>query len=58
MDKRLLEILACPLCKGKLVYKQDAEELLCRFDKLAYSIQEGIPVMLADKARSLTEDER
>lgn len=58
MDKRLLEILACPLCKGKLVYKQDAEELLCRFDKLAYSIQEGIPVMLADKARSLTENER
>ncbi|MFW0078820.1 MAG: Trm112 family protein [Coxiella endosymbiont of Haemaphysalis qinghaiensis] len=58
MDKRLLEILACPICKGKLVYKQDAEELLCRFDKLAYSIQEGIPVMLPDKARSLTEDER
>ncbi|MBT8506379.1 hypothetical protein B1F79_01675 [Coxiella-like endosymbiont of Rhipicephalus sanguineus] len=56
MDKRLLEILACPLCKGKLVYKQDAEELFCRFDKLAYPIQGGIPVMLADKARSLIEE--
>ncbi len=41
MDKRLLEILACPICKGKLVYKQDTEELLCRFDKLAYPIQGG-----------------
>ena len=58
MDKRLLEILACPLCKGKLVYKRDTEELLCRFDKLAYPIQENIPVMLADKARSLIENER
>lgn len=53
MDRRLLEILACPICKGKLVYQQDTEELLCRFDKLAYPIQGGIPVMLADKARSL-----
>ncbi|WP_304985832.1 Trm112 family protein [Coxiella-like endosymbiont] len=56
MDKRLLEILACPLCKGKLIYKQDAEELLCRFDKLAYPIQGGIPIMLVDKARSLIEE--
>ena len=57
MDKRLLEILACPLCKGKLVYKQEMEELHCRFDKIAYPIQEGVPVMLADKARLLIENE-
>lgn len=56
MDKRLLEILACPLCKGKLVYKEDVEELICRFDNLAYPIQRGIPVMLSDKARSLKEE--
>lgn len=58
MDKRLLEILACPLCKGKLVYKKELEELHCQFDKIAYPIQAGIPVMLTDKAHLLTENER
>ena len=59
MDKRLLEVLACPICKGKLVcrQKQDVEELFCRFDKLAYPIRDGIPIMLADRARRLTENE-
>ncbi len=56
MDKRLFEILVCPLCKGKLDYDQKNEELICRFDKLVYAIQDGIPVMLVDKARKLTED--
>lgn len=54
MDKRLLEILACPICKGKLVYSQSEQELVCRFDKLAYPIHDGIPVMLPDSTRSLT----
>lgn len=59
MDKRLLEVLACPICKGKLVCRQgqDVEELICRFDKLAYPICDGIPVMLADRARRFTENE-
>lgn len=59
MDKRLLEVLACPICKGKLVYRQERniEELICCFDKLAYPIHDGIPVMLADRARPLTENE-
>lgn len=50
--KRILEILVCPICKGKLHYDRDAEELYCRFDKLAYPIVNGIPIMLADKART------
>ena len=59
MDKRLLEVLACPICKGKLVCRQnrDMEELICHFDKLAYPIRDGIPVMLADRARPLTKNE-
>lgn len=59
MDKRLLEVLACPICKGKLVCSQyrDIEELICHFDKLAYPICDGIPVMLADRARQLTVNE-
>ena len=51
MDNRLLEILVCPLCKGKLEYDRAALELICHVDKLAYPIRDGIPVMLADEAR-------
>ncbi|WP_454762979.1 Trm112 family protein [Cupriavidus campinensis] len=51
MDNRLLEILVCPLCKGKLEHDRAAQELICHADKLAYPIRDGIPVMLADEAR-------
>ncbi|QHG92365.1 Trm112 family protein [Coxiella endosymbiont of Amblyomma sculptum] len=53
MDKQLLKILACPLCKGKLIFKQEMKELHCQFDQIAYSIQEGIPIMLSDRSRIL-----
>lgn len=57
MDKKLLEILACPLCKGELIYDKSKSELICKIDKLAYPIRENIPVMLIDEARKLSEDE-
>jgi len=57
MDNTMLAILACPLCKGKLIYDKTNQELICRVDKLAYPIREGIPVMLDNQARRLTEDE-
>lgn len=57
MDKKLLEILVCPLCKGPLVYDKSAQELICRADRLAYPIRDGIPVMLEDEARELPADE-
>lgn len=53
IDKRLLEILACPICKGKLIFVESDQELICRFDKLAYPIRNDIPVMLVDEARQL-----
>lgn len=53
MNKSLLDILVCPLCKGKLTYDKTAQELICSFDKLAYPIREGIPVMLIEEARQL-----
>ena len=53
IDPRLLEILVCPLCKGPLVYRKDAAELVCMADRLAYPIKDGIPVMLEDDARKL-----
>lgn len=57
MDKKLLEILACPLCKGPLIYKKKQNELICAFDKLAFPIKEDIPVMLEDQARVLTQED-
>ena len=57
MDKKLLDILVCPVCKGKLVYLKESQELVCRGDRLAYPIQDGIPVMLEEEARELAADE-
>ena len=57
MDKKLLDILVCPLCKGPLVYDKKQAELACRADRLAYPIRDDIPVMLEDEARKLTEEE-
>lgn len=57
MDKKLLDILVCPLCKGPLVYDKKQAELVCRADRLAYPIRDDIPVMLEDEARRLTDEE-
>mgnify|MGYP001821944484 FL=1 len=53
MDKKLLEILFCPLCKGPLKYDRKAAELICKVDKLAFPIRDDIPVMLESEARRL-----
>ncbi len=58
MDKKLLSILACPICKGELKYNKEASELICKADALAFPIRDGIPVMLENEARALTTDER
>ena len=57
MDKKLLDILVCPICKGPLIYKKDAQELICKPDRLAYPIRDDIPVMLEEEARRLGETE-
>ena len=56
MDARLLEILVCPLCKGPLDYRKAEQELVCKPCRLAYSIRDDIPVMLADEARQLADE--
>lgn len=56
MDSRLLDILVCPLCKGKLLLKN--EELICRFDRLAYPVRDGIPVMLEQEGRLISLEEK
>jgi uncharacterized protein YbaR (Trm112 family) len=57
LDNKLLDILACPLCKSPLQYRRDAEVLVCRADRLAFPIRDGIPVMLEEEARSLNSDD-
>jgi len=57
MDKKLLDILACPVCKGPLQHRKDPEELVCRGDRLAYPVRDGIPIMLVDEAREVGPEE-
>src|SRR5579864_3886861 len=57
MDKTLLEILACPICKGELLYDQQNAEIICRFDQLAFPVINDIPVMLQSRARRLGHEE-
>ncbi len=58
MDKKLMAMLACPVCKGELKLNESKTELVCYQDGMAFPIREGIPVMLASEARTLTSDER
>lgn len=56
MDKRLLGLLVCPLCKGQLILKNN--ELICAFDRIAYPIRDGIPIMLEPEGRLITLEEK
>jgi len=57
MDKKLLEILVCPVTKGPLYYDKEKQELVSKSARLAYPIIDDIPVMLEDEARAITEEE-
>jgi uncharacterized protein YbaR (Trm112 family) len=57
MDKRLLEILVCPVTKGPLIYDRAKQELVSRSARLAYPIRDDIPIMLEEEARELSDDE-
>ncbi len=57
MDKKLLEILVCPVTKGALIYDKDKQELISKAARLAYPIRDDVPVMLEEEARALTQEE-
>jgi uncharacterized protein len=57
MDPRLLELLVCPVTKGPLDYDRERQELLSRSARLAYPIRDGIPVLLEEEARTLSDEE-
>lgn len=57
IDKKLLDILVCPVTKGPLIYDKEKQELISKSARLAYPIRDGIPIMLEDEARPLKDDE-
>ncbi|AOE49873.1 Trm112 family protein [Kangiella sediminilitoris] len=57
MNHKLIDVLVCPLCKGELLFNKDEQELICRFDKLAYPVRDDIPVMLEGEARKVSAEE-
>lgn len=57
MDKRLLDILVCPVTKAPLTWDAERQELLCKASRLAYPVRDGVPVMLEEEARTLGDDE-
>jgi uncharacterized protein YbaR (Trm112 family) len=59
MDKRLLELLVCPICKGPLISigSGNTQELVCRPDRLAYAVRDGVPVMMPEDARLISPDD-
>ena len=57
MDTRLLELLVCPVTKGPLEFDQTKHELISRSARLAYPVRDGIPILLENEARALTDDE-
>lgn len=57
MDSRLIDLLACPICKGPLAYHREEQVLVCRADRLAYAIRDGVPMMLEEEARHLKPDD-
>ena len=57
MDTKLIELLVCPVTKGPLEYNRDKQELISRSARLAYPVRDGMPVMLENEARTLTDEE-
>ena len=56
-DKKLLDILACPVCKGKLLHQNKQAQLICKFDRMVYPIRENIPVLLESEAKHVSSEE-
>ena len=57
MDERQLDILACPICKGPLKFQRAAQVLVCRAERLAFPLRDGVPMLLEEDARQLPSDD-
>jgi uncharacterized protein len=57
MNHNLIDLLVCPLCKGQLQHDKANQRLICRFDRLAFAVRDGVPIMLIDQAETIDLDE-
>ncbi|NGP53843.1 Trm112 family protein [Thioalkalivibrio sp. XN8] len=57
MDHGLIDILACPICKGPLLHRREQQELVCRGDRLAWPIRDGVPLLRVSDAREISQPE-
>ena len=57
MNEQLIEVLACPICKGPLQVRREATELVCHADRLVFAVRDGIPILLSADGRPLESDE-
>lgn len=57
MNHNLIDLLVCPLCKGQLHHDKPNQRLICRFDRLAFAVRDGVPIMLIDQAESIDLDD-
>lgn len=57
MDKRILDVLVCPLCKSPVHYDEQKQELICKADRLAFPVRDGMPIMLENEARQIEPDQ-
>ena len=57
MDKKLLDLLVCPVTKGPLIYDRDKDELISKSARLAYPVRDGIPILLENEARPMSDEE-
>ena len=55
LNPKILDVIACPICKGKLHYDKSAHELICNLDRLAFPVRNGVPIMVEKEARVLNE---
>lgn len=58
LNHKILDVIACPVCKGKLAYDKDNQELICKFHKVAFPIEDGVPIMLVSRARPINQEKR
>jgi uncharacterized protein YbaR (Trm112 family) len=57
MNHNLIDLLVCPLCKGQLHHDKSNQRLICRFDRLAFAVRDGVPIMLIDQAEPIDLDD-
>jgi uncharacterized protein len=58
LDLKILDVIACPICKGKLQYDKNAQVLICKFNKIAFPVKDGVPIMLVHQAKPIRQDDR